>query len=153
MIGNCVRCHEDMTYDIRLSIADGRRLPPPPLRLIASTATPVSRGLHLLNPALFRASRLQVVPPVPTRELLFTGWSASSCFAGTVLAMMLYNNIAGAEARGGQHHAQASSIITETTVDPASGENFPRQFDGYIRPRTTRSAICPSGLEASAGGR
>ena len=55
------------------------------------------------------------------------------CCAGTVLAMMLYNNIAERK-----HEAASTTLrivdLTETTVDPAEwGKNFPRQYDGYIR--------------------
>ncbi len=55
------------------------------------------------------------------------------CCVGTVLAMMLYNNI-----RERKQEATSTVLhiadITETTVDPAEwGKNFPRQYDGYMR--------------------
>lgn len=55
------------------------------------------------------------------------------CCVGTILAMMLYNNI-----RDRKREATSTVLhiadISETTVDPAEwGKNFPRQYDGYIR--------------------
>jgi nitrite reductase (cytochrome c-552) len=55
------------------------------------------------------------------------------CCVGTVLAMMLYNNI-----RERKREATSTvlniAVIDETTVDPAEwGKNYPRQYDGYMR--------------------
>lgn len=61
-------------------------------------------------------------------------WLAAIAFgAGTVLAMMLYANIAK------RKFEAAGSVLrvvelTEATIDPAEwGKNFPRQYDSYMR--------------------
>jgi nitrite reductase (cytochrome c-552) len=52
---------------------------------------------------------------------------------GTVLAMMLYGNIAQRKHEANNKVLKIADI-TESTIDPAEwGKNFPRQYDGYIR--------------------
>lgn len=53
--------------------------------------------------------------------------------AGTVVAMMLYENIRTRKEES-RHTAVRIAAIDETTIDPAEwGKNFPRQYDGYKR--------------------
>ncbi len=61
-------------------------------------------------------------------------WVAAVAFgAGTVLVMMLYDNIARRKWEA-QSTVLRIADITEATIDPAEwGKNFPRQYDGYIR--------------------
>ncbi|MBX3381177.1 MAG: ammonia-forming cytochrome c nitrite reductase subunit c552 [Phycisphaeraceae bacterium] len=55
------------------------------------------------------------------------------CCVGTVLAMMLYNNIATRKMES-KNAVLRIADLTETTVDPVEwGKNFPRQYDGYMR--------------------
>ncbi|MFO0859690.1 MAG: ammonia-forming cytochrome c nitrite reductase subunit c552 [Phycisphaerales bacterium] len=55
------------------------------------------------------------------------------CCVGTVLAMMMYNNIAEKKIES-RHAVLRIADIDETTIDPKEwGKNFPRQYDGYIR--------------------
>lgn len=74
-----------------------------------------------------------VVERVKGSKLAIFWIAAIGCGAGTVLAMMLFGNIAQRK-----WEARSSVLrivdITEATTDPKEwGKNFPRQYDGYIR--------------------
>lgn len=59
--------------------------------------------------------------------------AAISFGAGTVLAMLLYGNITRRKMEAERPVLRVVEI-TESTVDPAVwGQNFPREYDGYIR--------------------
>ncbi|MBX3388014.1 MAG: ammonia-forming cytochrome c nitrite reductase subunit c552 [Phycisphaeraceae bacterium] len=62
------------------------------------------------------------------------------CCVGTVLAMMLYNNIATRKMEAKSAVLRIADL-KETTIDPAEwGKNFPRQYDGYMRTADNASA-------------
>ncbi len=61
------------------------------------------------------------------------GFAAVAFGVGTVLAMMLFANIAKRKWESESTVLRIANI-TEETIDPAEwGKNFPRQYDGYIR--------------------
>src|SRR5947209_1409242 len=88
-----------------------------------------------MNPTLPEAA-----PPPPSRRrvrLLYAATLAGTAVAAFLLAALLMN-IRERKDEGREHYVRLVKL-TEDTVDPAVwGQNFPRQYDGYLRTAENR---------------